>query len=1501
MKGLTSLGKVSVAACIRSCVATAVLCLGAARAGAVTVESNTKLSGDTDWTGQGAVTIAADATLDLNGYKLSVDGLAGTGAIANSAALGSDVIVNGDFEAVAIEGSTWGYADDAIHPATCPNWVGKGAGFTAANTPWTVDVKGTYSAFIQQAGTLSESVDVPEEGDYALTYSYKSRAGQGAHELNVEVDGQVCGKTQSAADWAVNTIVLHLAAGEHTIKFAGIKGVSDTSTILDDVSLRKVRGELHVVVPANQTADVSSVRLGGAFRLVAEGAGTCRLHADCDWRGLGGLTVAGKIDLNGHELRIADLEGSGEIADDSFDLTDPSRAGELATISEVTAGTAANLFKDNFARNGTDNDYRVIAQEQKLPLVCTYDFEAATVIDAYGIAVGPISDYMKRMPYSWKVEGSLDKSTWVTLDTRTGERWWAAHDYRRFTFENATGYRYYRLTISDSQGTAELSADSYDRYLELVQIEYGRKGADGVLRLEVPEGKTMENAGVSFKGNFKLVKEGAGTFKASVAKQLNLLGTEVREGKLVFGVAQDPLGLGTVKVAAGATIDMNGLYDVNTCYNYETAGTITQNFSAWTPNAKSFGSVTLTGDATFNGGNYPLDAVGAAPGLLDLNDHTLRIESDNLIGMLSPRPVSGPGAVEIVRGRVQIDGTGLDLSSANLSVGEDGVLKIVRSVRVNDFSYSGTTWQNDRFDGVRVQVRGTFRPGGVYPALKMESGSTVDLSRVVGVWNAGGKEPVGDPSGKKEYAESGSVLFSSDDPSVPITINVAGRTLEPGEQLVRWGAVPAEGVKFVFDDETAQSGCEPVVTEVGLFCGMSDSIAATAVWTGAARDGNVRNPGNWASTNFAGKAVPAAPCKQTLVTFAGDMDLQIPAAPGLSAAKVNFVSCRLTADCDWRGLDTVDTAGEIVLNGHQLSVSKLTGAVCLAGSDYESLEYIESPGPTDGKESSASKSQWINTEFKPDCNDRIEMGANFRAKWNHTLWCARKDTSSLPYSFTAFLLNSNQFRFDRYKAPVVYLQTEGKQNQDYTFVADGSARQVWINDKPQNPPWEDDVPPFTAGGPMVLFCSYSDSANIAGTLGNPGRYRLYYLRVYGSDGALKRNFVPVRRYSDGKLGVLDRVTGGFYANSGQGQFLAGPVIGPESMGEVRVDVPENEVAVNDGAMMRGAVRLVKDGLGVYQPNVAQSYNGGTVVNAGTLRFGTNDHPAGEALSTIAVLKDATLDMNDKYSVSTCIYNYELAGTIVQHSTSRESYKDANRCFGPSFTLLGNATVRGDRYNFGTPSGDGYITFKMNGHALTLETVNYSALGLWRTSDQGTFVFTGGPFEWVKEQAQGPTNATVVVESSASFKLGLDVVLGGFRYDGVEWTRGKAGLINVYGRYFADSYRPPLALKDGSTLDLNGYDYATKGVFSLDGGGRECASGTIGGVFPEAGATITVDVSKRLSGENRIRGNKMIATWTERPEDVNFVLDGESLAAGFELLVEDGGLRLSHKGFLILVK
>lgn len=364
------------------------------------------------------------------------------------------------------------------------------------------------------------------------------------------------------------------------------------------------------------------------------------------------------------------------------------------------------------------------------------------------------------------------------------------------------------------------------------------------------------------------------------------------------------------------------------------------------------------------------------------------------------------------------------------------------------------------------------------------------------------------------------------------------------------------------------------------------------------------------------------------------------------------------------------------------------------------------------------------------------------------------------------------------------------------------------------------------------------------------------------------------------------------------------------MSEVHLDVSENGSVVNDGVLIRGAVRLVKDGSGVYQPNVAQTYRGGTVVNAGTLKFGTNDQPAGAVLSTITVDKDAVLDMNGKRSTTTCIYNYALAGTIIPPSVPG-CYSDKYRCFGPNFTLLGDATVCGDRYNFGTPSADGIITFTMNGHTLTLETQTlessaYVAIGAWKTLDRGTFVFKGGEkvgeFDW--QRGPGPDAATVIVDADAKFNLSCrDVEVGDFRYGGTGWGKktGFDALIDVNGRYYADFFRPPLCLKDGCTIDLNDYDEATKGVFSFDGGDRTCASGVNGGIFPVSGATITVDVSKRLNGAGRIRSNAKIATWTTRPENVNFVLDDESRADGCRLLIDDEGIRLLRPGLLILFK
>lgn len=50
--------------------------------------------------------------------------------------------------------------------------------------------------------------------------------------------------------------------------------------------------------------------------------------------------------------------------------------------------------------------------------------------------------------------------------------------------------------------------------------------------------------------------------------------------------------------------------------------------------------------------------------------------------------------------------------------------------------------------------------------------------------------------------------------------------------------------------------------------------------------------------------------------------------------------------------------------------------------------------------------------------------------------------------------------------------------------------------------------------------------------------RVYSSQIY-TNGVLVRDFVPVKRSSDGVLGLLDRVNGVFYANQGTGSFTAG--------------------------------------------------------------------------------------------------------------------------------------------------------------------------------------------------------------------------------------------------------------------------------------------------------------------------------------------------------------------------
>ncbi|HEY1177712.1 MAG TPA: discoidin domain-containing protein [Phytomonospora sp.] len=65
-------------------------------------------------------------------------------------------------------------------------------------------------------------------------------------------------------------------------------------------------------------------------------------------------------------------------------------------------------------------------------------------------------DAPSQAPRTWTFEGSMDASSWTTLDTRSGVTF-AAATPQTFTFANSTVYTYYRLNVTANNGNAVLS------------------------------------------------------------------------------------------------------------------------------------------------------------------------------------------------------------------------------------------------------------------------------------------------------------------------------------------------------------------------------------------------------------------------------------------------------------------------------------------------------------------------------------------------------------------------------------------------------------------------------------------------------------------------------------------------------------------------------------------------------------------------------------------------------------------------------------------------------------------------------------------------------------------------------------------------------------------------------------------------------------------------------------------------------------------------------------
>ncbi|WP_346089050.1 hypothetical protein [Sphingobacterium ginsenosidimutans] len=85
-------------------------------------------------------------------------------------------------------------------------------------------------------------------------------------------------------------------------------------------------------------------------------------------------------------------------------------------------------------------------------LQCTLTFTRTLKIGAYTLTSG--NDAIERDPKSWFLEGSLDGTNWVVIDTRTNESFPNRIQTRRFNVQKPGSYKFYRLNITENVGSS---------------------------------------------------------------------------------------------------------------------------------------------------------------------------------------------------------------------------------------------------------------------------------------------------------------------------------------------------------------------------------------------------------------------------------------------------------------------------------------------------------------------------------------------------------------------------------------------------------------------------------------------------------------------------------------------------------------------------------------------------------------------------------------------------------------------------------------------------------------------------------------------------------------------------------------------------------------------------------------------------------------------------------------------------------------------------------------
>ncbi len=228
----------------------------------------------------------------------------------------------------------------------------------------------------------------------------------------------------------------------------------------------------------------------------------------------------------------------------------------------------------------------------------------------------------------------------------------------------------------------------------------------------------------------------------------------------------------------------------------------------------------------------------------------------------------------------------------------------------------------------------------------------------------------------------------------------------------------------------------------------------------------------------------------------------------------------LSEDTDWReqGLVTIPAGVTVDLNGHSLAVRGLScaGAIVNLRGEYQELAYIESFGK-----------QWISTGFVSTDQTGIDFDFTVTGDTgNHAYFCA--DWAADGHLFVINGQNLNffaaNFTVGKYSANARYrLVTDPGAEKNICLYNGDTGAQISANSISLA---------HTGSGEMRIFAG-------SATGGWAASYRLHAFKMTES-GTVVRDYVPMRRLSDGVAGLYDFATQTFKVSEGSEPFAGGP-------------------------------------------------------------------------------------------------------------------------------------------------------------------------------------------------------------------------------------------------------------------------------------------------------------------------------------------------------------------------